>query len=93
MPGVYKELAQKGGAILSKCKDQLKDAEEADLQQGRSVWMEMRQLQERRKQEKGKQLGTASDRNVYQTLHMHFMEAERHATTGNEPPVRVSRGG
>ena len=79
MPGMYKELAQKGREILLKCSDKLEDAEEPE--QGRTLWMEMRQLQYRRNQEGGKPLGTAEDKKVYNMFHAHFMEDVRGHTS------------
>ena len=76
MPGMLKELAQKGRDILSQCNDQLKDAEEPE--HGRAVWIEMRELLDRRAQEGRRQLGSAEDRGVYNILHMHFMEDRGH---------------
>jgi hypothetical protein len=76
---MYKELAQKGREILLKCSDKLEDAEEPE--QGRTLWMEMRQLQDRRTQEGGKQLGTAEDKKVYNIFHAHFMEDARRHTS------------
>ena len=76
MPGMFRELAQKGRDILSKCNDQLEDAEEPE--HGRAVWIQMRELLDRREQEGGRQLGSAEDKGVYNILHMHFMEDRGH---------------
>ena len=76
LPGMFRELAQKGRDILSKCNDQLKDAEEPE--HGRAVWIQMRELLDRREQEGGRQLGSAEDKGVYNILHMHFMEDRGH---------------
>jgi hypothetical protein len=77
MPGMFKELAQKGRDILSKCNDQLKDAEEPE--HGRAVWIQMRELLDRRAREGRRPLGSAEDKGVYNILHVHFMEDRGHA--------------
>ena len=73
--GKYKDIAEKGRALLDQCNNDLKTASKDQIEEARMTWEEWRTLETKRTNDKHpSSWGTAGDRHVYKILHAFFMD-------------------
>ena len=71
---MYADYAAEGRLLLEKCNHDLNSATTEDLDRGKCLWIQMKDLVEARTATKQSSLGSATDREVYSTLHEFFIK-------------------
>ena len=73
-PGMYADYAAEGRILLLRCNNDLSSATTEDLERGEILWLQMKDLAEARMTKGKALLGSASNREVYSSLHEFFIK-------------------